>query len=183
MARMEIQTPRFLLRDFVPADEPVYVRQHTDPRGAPWRAPEELTEAHARRIFGLFLAWAAERPRRNHQLAVCRRDAPETPIGTAGIRRHGCAPGVAEMGIALAREWRGRYRYANEVIEAMLDFGFGTLGLEEVRGVTAAANAAVNRLARQYGFEEAAGRGAEDGVTWRLSRARWDVWRADHFRG
>lgn len=183
---MEIRTARFLLRDFGATDEPAYIAQHTDTRGAAFRSPEEMTDAHARRIFSMFLEWAKESPRRNYQLAVCPIHDADLLIGTGGIRTRGCEPGVAELGIALGWEYHGRYRYAMEVIESLLSFGFHTLELAEVRGVTAANNTAINRLVQRYGFTETPPRKEEGGVLhveWRLPRDRWSQWAAGEHRG
>ena len=70
-------------------------------------------------------------PRVNVQLAVVRRAAPYALVGCAGLRREGCEPGVAELGVELAPDVWGRYGYALEIGRALLAFGFGELGLRE----------------------------------------------------
>jgi [ribosomal protein S5]-alanine N-acetyltransferase len=47
---------------------------------------------------------------------------------------------VAELGIELAPQFWSRYAYAIEVGQALIDFGFRDLGLQEIRGVSVSAN-------------------------------------------
>jgi ribosomal-protein-alanine N-acetyltransferase len=155
---IEIVTPRLVLRDFTPTDEAAFIAYQSDP-----------TFGHE--LVARFEAWRRATPRLNFQLAVCRRDAASTLIGCCGLRRESLPSGVAEFGLELAPSWQGRYRYALEITEAMLGFGFETLGLDEIMGRTAEANERVHRLARWYGATLAS---REEGkVLWRFSRSTW----------
>jgi ribosomal-protein-alanine N-acetyltransferase len=78
---MEIITKRFLLREFTEEDEPVFLAYHADPRYAQLCAPEEAGRDHARELLRLFGQWAAERPRRNYQLAITRLQNPKQLLG------------------------------------------------------------------------------------------------------
>jgi hypothetical protein len=55
-----------------------------------------------RALPATFVAWAAEVPRRNYQLAVALRAAPSAVLGSAGLRRADRHAGEAELGLELA---------------------------------------------------------------------------------
>lgn len=177
----EIVTRRFLLRDFTDAERPVFLAYQADPRLLAFHGPDEAGPEQAERLFDLFREWATEEPRRNYQLAILRREEP-TLLGTGGVRGAGCEPGQAELGIELAPDFWGRHGYAIEAGRALLAFGFGELGLEEIRGRTVSANARVQRLAEWFGAEVVAAHEgnpwmAERGwneIEWRISRERWE---------
>ena len=73
----------------------------------------------------------------------------------------------------------------------LLGFGFGTLGLDEVCGVTASGNTRVTRLASWFGARVTAtrpgpgwmaARGWQE-VEWRVTRAEWERSPASAVRG
>ena len=184
---MEIQTRRFLLRDFVEDDRAPFIAYQTDPRNLTFHDPEESALEQAGLLFDLFRKWAAEQPRRNFQLALVLRRAPEVLVGCCGLRGQEQPPGTMELGIELAPDYRGGYAYAVEVGRALLGFGFDTLGLDVITGTTISANSRVNRLAEWFGAEVT---GVEPGeawarargwseVDWRITRAVWSVGNAD----
>lgn len=98
---MEITTQRFLLRDFVQEDEPVFLAYHADPRYAEFCSPEEVTPDFTHQLFQQFMQWATEVPRRNYQFAIVDRRNVEL-LGCGGLRQDGYAAGQAELGIELA---------------------------------------------------------------------------------
>lgn len=179
---MEIVTKRFLLRDFIKEDEPAFFAYRAEPQYAEFCAPEEVAPSHTRKLLRLFSQWAAERPRRHYQLAiVLRRNSPEL-IGCCGLRREGYDSDWAELGIELAPQFWGRYAYAVEVANALIKFGFGDLGLKEIRGFSVSANRRVARLAQRYGFvaigtphspEWMRERGWRQ-IEWQLTRESWE---------
>jgi RimJ/RimL family protein N-acetyltransferase len=177
---VEIATPRLLLRELGPGDAPAFVAYHADPRNAEFAGPDEAGPVHAGALLELFARWAAERPRRNYQLAIAARDPPHRLLGCCGLRGGGLEPGVAEFGIELAPDEWGR-GYASECARALLDAGFAELGLHEVRGVSVSANARVARLLRRLGFVPTIARDGPPWMRargwreqeWRLTRRRW----------
>ena len=179
---MEIVTKRLLLREFVPDDAPAFTAYHADPRNAEFYSPVEAEPGHARELLRTFQRWAAERPRRNYQLAVAERPAPHEVIGCCGLRGEGLAAGVAEFGIEFAPHSWG-YGYATEAARALLAFGFRELGLDEVRGVSVSANVRVVRLVRRLGFTAAGTRPGPAWMqargwsqsAWELRRDRWEI--------
>lgn len=170
---MEITTPRLLLRDFTEEDFPALLRYQADPRYSEFHGPEESAPDLAHNLIGMFLAWAAERPRQNYQLAIAQRDHPEEAIGSCGVRLKGCDAGKAELGLELAPEHWGR-GFASEAARAILEFGFRDLGVQEIRGVTITENVRVQRLVERLGFTKVETR---PGADWMSARG-WSetVW-------
>jgi [ribosomal protein S5]-alanine N-acetyltransferase len=177
---MELETRRFRLRDFRKDDRRGFLAYQADARYAALQGPEAADPAHARALLETFGRWARERPRRNYQLAIVDKASGEL-AGCCGLRQAGCVEGSAELGIELAPDHCGRYALAIEVARALLDFGFATLGLQEIHGVTAAENQRVARLARWFGADAVAtrpgpawmqARGWRE-VEWRIARERW----------
>jgi ribosomal-protein-alanine N-acetyltransferase len=181
--KMEITTKRFLLREFTDADGPAFLAYRSDPRYAQFCAPEEVGVDHGRELFRQFREWATEQPRRNYQLAISDIRNPQELIGCCGLRCKSYGPNQAEMGIELAPRYWGRFAYAVEIASALIDFGFTTLGLSEVRGMSVSANSRVARLAHRYGFVAVGRRPGSEWMRargwhhteWQLTRARWEV--------
>lgn len=148
---MEIITKRFLLRDFIPADEAAFLTYRAEPCYAEFCAPEEVTPNFTRKLLQRFNQWTIEHPRRNYQLAIVDRRSFEL-IGCGGLRREGYGSEQAELGVELAPQFWGRYGFAIEVGKALIEFGFRDLGLTEIRSISISANLRVSRLLERYGF-------------------------------
>ena len=177
---MELETRRFRLRDFREEDRRGLLAYQADPRYTGLFGPEAADPAHAQELLEAFGRWARERPRRNYQLAIVEKVSGEL-IGCCGLRQAGCDEGSAELGIELAPDHWGRYAFAVEITRALLDFGFATLGLRQIHGVTTVENRRVARLARWFGADAVAirpgparmsARGWRD-VEWRIAREKW----------
>jgi [ribosomal protein S5]-alanine N-acetyltransferase len=184
---MQIVTKRFLLRDFIQADETAFFGYRADPRYAEFCSPEEVAPSHSCELLHLFNQWAIEHPRCNYQLAIVDRRHSQELIGCCGLRRETTDSDRAELGIELAPQFWGRYGYAIEIASALIEFGFRNLGLTEIRGISVSANRRVARLAQRYGFVET---GTHPGSEW-MSKRGWhqiewqlkrEVWEsvADH---
>lgn len=148
---MEIVTPRLILREFTAGDLPAFQAHHSDPRLLEFYGPEDVGPEQTRGLLERFIHWAAESPRRNYQLAIARREDPQEPIGTCGVRLEGCEAGRAEFGLQLAPDCWG-YGFAAEAARAILELGFRDLGLREIHGVTVTENTRVQRLVARLGF-------------------------------
>jgi RimJ/RimL family protein N-acetyltransferase len=178
---MEIQTNRFLLRDFLASDASAFLAYHADPRNSKFYSPEEAAPEHAKHLLTMFQDWATSQPRQNYQLAIVHRQEPFSLIGCAGLRRAGLPPGEAEFGMELAPDYWGRHAYAVEIGRALLVFAFSELGVRVVTGSTVSANTGIARLAEWFGAEKVATRpgpdwmGAQDWnrVDWRITREQW----------
>jgi [ribosomal protein S5]-alanine N-acetyltransferase len=177
---MEIVTQRFLLRDFIPEDEPEFSAYRADPRYAEFCTAAEVTSSFSHELLQRFSQWATESPRRNYQLAIVARRSPQF-IGSAGLRREANDSKWAELGIELAPQFWGRYAYAIEIAEALIEFGFRDLNLQEIRGISVSANRRVTRLAQRYGFRAIAMPPSPDWmrergwhqIEWQLTRQTW----------
>jgi [ribosomal protein S5]-alanine N-acetyltransferase len=157
---MEIATKRFLLRDFVESDRLPFLAYQSDPRTRTFYDPNESIPEHAAYLFDLFQTWAAELPRLNYQLAItcgmrsaAHRQSPYNLIGCCGLRGMDGKSGEMELGIELAPTYWGCYAYAIEVGNALLDFGFSELKLDNISGSTVSANTKITRLAEWIGAE------------------------------
>jgi [ribosomal protein S5]-alanine N-acetyltransferase len=177
---MKIETQRFLLRDFVLADEAAFLAYHTEPRFAEFCSPAEMTPSFNRSLLQQFNQWANESPRHNYQLAIIDR-RNSALIGCGGLRQNGYDSGEAELGIELAPQFWGRYAYALEIGQALVSFGFGDLNLIKIRGISVSENQRVSRLAERYGFVAIGtlpgpawmtARGWHQ-VEWQLTRETW----------
>lgn len=149
---MEIFTRRFLLREFTPLDQAALLEYRGDPRYAEFCTPEETTPAYTHQLLQRFQQWAMDQPRQNYQLAVVLRQEPQPLLGCCGLRSEGYPAAQAELGLELAPQYWGRYAYAIEIAQAMIEFGFRTLGLQSIVGQSINANLRVERLASRYGF-------------------------------
>jgi [ribosomal protein S5]-alanine N-acetyltransferase len=180
---MEIETKRFLLRDFMASDRSAFLAYQADPRNLAFYNPHESNPDRAARLFELFQTWADDRPRLNYQLAIVQQRSPHALVGCGGLRSINNATNEMELGIELAPTYWGGYAYAIEIGMALLDFGFRELKLEMISGSTVSANAKIARLAEWAGAEVVAicpggswmsERGWNE-VKWRMTRSQWEV--------
>jgi ribosomal-protein-alanine N-acetyltransferase len=162
-----IATRRYLHRDFAEGDRAAFLAYHADPRFLALYGSKEADPEHASDLLRTFALWAAERPRRNWQLAVVQREGAQALVGCCGLRRAGCEEGSAEIGVELAPAYWGRHGVALEIARALIGFGFGELGLQRLLGVTTSANARVTRLASWFGATEI---GSRPGPAWMQAR-------------
>lgn len=177
---MELITKRFLLREFVEDDFPGFAAYHADPRSLEFYSAEAVS-GHAQDLFDVFKAWAYEHPRRNYQLAIVKRDDSQLLIGCCGLRGADCEVGKAELGIELAPQYWGRYGYAIEVMCALVEFGFSSLGLKVICGETVNANDRIARIASSFGAVAVTlptpawmvARGWSQ-VEWQVTREQWE---------
>ena len=178
--QLELQTNRFVLRDFGDADIEAFDAYHRDPRFQAFYGSDEARPGHARELVGLSTAWSRAEPRLNYQLAIINRRKPEILPGCCGLRREGAEPRTAELGIELAPEFGGRFGYAIELLRALAKFGFTALELEAIYGLTVSANFRIARLLEAIGAtsttrptsEWMAGKGWTQ-LEWRLTRTQW----------
>jgi RimJ/RimL family protein N-acetyltransferase len=179
---MEIMTNRFMLREFNQEDELAFLAYHADPRYAQFCFPEELEAEYTRELLHSFIRWGSEQPRCNYQFAIVTYQNRKELIGCCGLRIKGYDAKKAELGIELAPQYWGRYRYAIEIVSSLLEFGFQQLGLQEVNAFSISANSRVVRLAHRYGFVEVRSYVGSDWMEkqgwsqteWLLTRSRWE---------
>ena len=179
---MHIETPRFLLRDFLEADRQSFIDYQMDPR---YQALYDWVDANAGRattLFDLFNVWRQQNPRQNFQVGIFERTSSRL-CGCAGLRQAGKPEGTAVFGLELTPTDWGRYGVAIEVACALIEYGFHALRLHTITGDTASGNSRVEKLARWFG---AAIVDCRDGpawmrargwkeVDWALSRDAWEA--------
>lgn len=168
---MLIDTPRFVLRDFAEPDRSAFIAYQMDPRYRRLYDYDEADERRAPELFDLFILWQREDPRHNFQLGIFEQETGRL-CGCAGLRKSGRADGIAVLGIELTPDDWGRYRLAIEVATALMEHGFGNLGLQLIMGDTASGNQRVEKLARWFGAEIVARR---DGPAWMSARGWTEV--------
>ncbi|MCE2500026.1 MAG: GNAT family N-acetyltransferase [Dehalococcoidia bacterium] len=148
---MEIRTERLHLREFARDDWRAVLDYQRDPlylRYYPWT---ERTEEDARTFVNMFLGWQSEQPRRRFQLVIVR-DSDDRLIGNCGIRRKRDNDWEADIGYELAPDCWG-HGYATEAAAAIVDFGFGELGLKRISSWCIADNVASARVLERLGFQ------------------------------
>lgn len=141
----EIITERLRLRPLTLADTDWWVALHADPevgRFVGGYTPEQA----ARRLRTIEAQWTD----RGHGLfAVERRDTGET-LGRSGLMWWEQFD-ETEAGWTFARRHWG-HGYATEAAGAVLDWGFGTLGLPQITAMVAHGNDASSAVAARLGF-------------------------------
>ncbi|WP_431047746.1 GNAT family N-acetyltransferase [Streptomyces sp. P1-3] len=164
-----LRTDRLLLEPYAPEDEEAFVALFQDTRVSRWMGDGPASEAADRALFGriftkvyagdLFDVWAV------------RRDG--ALVGHAEIKRTDDVGGH-EIVYALAPEVWGS-GLGSELAEAIVAYGFATLGLTEVHATVAARNTASLALLGNLGFEHVRDIAEDDGSTTRvLTRRRTD---------
>lgn len=177
---MELTTERLILREFIADDLPALMVYQSDPRYAEFYGPEESGPEHTLNLLETFLRWRAELPRQNYQLAVVERFSSPQPIGCCGVRRKGFERGLAEFGLELAPQCRGR-GLATEAARALLGFAFHDLCLRAIVGVSVTQNYRIARLVNRLGFRPVGSRVGPDWMhargwsqtEWRLTADEW----------
>ena len=176
---VQLESDRVTLREFSPGDVAALEQYHADLRYLEFYAPEVSERTFAKSLVELFIRTAEAEPRFDYTLAIVER-ASSRLIGCCSLRTANQKAGHAEFGMELSPDLWGR-GLAAEAGREMLRFGFETLGLDEIRGVSVAANRRVDRLVNTLGFtklEERAGapwmvaRGWSQTV-WVLTKAAW----------
>lgn len=142
-----LRTARLLLDPYVPDDEESFVALFQDPRVSRWMGDGPACEAEDRALFGriftkvyaqdLFDVWAIRRDR--------------LLIGHAEIKPTDAVAGGHEIVYALAPAAWGS-GLGTELAEAIVAYGFDTLGLTEVHATVAAQNTASLALLARIGF-------------------------------
>ncbi|WP_439081543.1 GNAT family N-acetyltransferase [Streptomyces sp. WL006] len=161
-----LRTERLLLEPYAPEDEEDFVALFQDTDVSRWMGDGPSTEAEDRALFGrvftkvyaqdLFAVWAV---RRDGEL-----------VGHAEIKRTEAVDGH-EIIYALAPAAWG-IGLGTELARALLDHGFGPLGLSEVHATVAAENTASLTLLEGIGFDHTRDIEEDDGSTTRVLTRR-----------
>lgn len=164
-----LRTERLLLDLYAPEDQEDFVTLFQDRRVSQWMGDGPATEAEDLALFGriftkvyaqdLFDVWAV---RRNGRL-----------IGHAEIKPTDVAQGY-EIIYALTPDVWGS-GLGRELAEAIVDYGFDTLGLTEVYATVAAPNSASLAVLNRIGFEHVRDITEDNGSTTRVLTRRQAV--------
>ncbi|GAA2422674.1 GNAT family N-acetyltransferase [Streptomyces mauvecolor] len=157
-----LRTERLVLEPYVPEDEEGFTALFQDGRVSQWMGDGPATEAEDRALFGriftkvyaqeLFDVWAVRRD----GLLIGHAEVKPTDV----VRGH-------EIIYALAPSAWGT-GLGTEVAEALVTYGFGTLGLTELHATVAEPNTASLRLLTGIGFEHVRDVTEDDGSTTRV---------------
>ncbi|MEU1673664.1 GNAT family N-acetyltransferase [Streptomyces roseifaciens] len=155
-----LRTERLVLAPYTPEDEEVFLALFQDPQVSRWMGDGPSSEEDDRALFGriftnvyarnLFDVWAVRRP--DGRLIGHAEIKP-----TEEVRGH-------EIIYALAPEAWGS-GLGTELAEAIVAYGFDTLGLAEVHATVAEPNKASLAVLERLGFEHVRDITEDDGST------------------
>ncbi|GHJ47855.1 N-acetyltransferase [Catellatospora sp. TT07R-123] len=149
---IEIVTERLILRDWRETDLPAWAAINADPEvrehlGPVWdeaQSAESIVryqEAYRSNGFGF---WAVEHRDSAALIGHAGLDPVEPTVPFDGV----------ELGWRLARSAWG-HGYASEAARALLEFGFTTVGLDEILAITLAGNTRSRAVMRRIGMTHA----------------------------
>jgi len=147
---MELQTHRLLIREFAPGDENDVHEYASDPevvRFMAWgpNTLEQTREFHAKKLA------PHPDPRIEYELAIVLK-AERKLIGGVGMRIKNAAHREGDIGYVLNRRYWNR-GIMTEAAGAMLELGFGELGLHRIYATCDALNAASARVMQKLGMQ------------------------------
>ncbi|MFF3327159.1 GNAT family N-acetyltransferase [Streptomyces sp. NPDC002889] len=164
-----LRTERLLLEPYIPEDEEGFVALFQDTTVSQWMGEGPASEAADRALFGriftkvyaqdLFDVWAV---RRNGLLVGHAEIKPTDVVGGHEII-YALAPAAWGSGLG------------TELAEAIVAYGFGTLGLTKVHATVAAQNEASLTLLDRIGFEYVRDIEEDDGSITRVLARRLTV--------
>lgn len=146
-----VRTERLTLRDFRDGDWQAVHTYSSDSEVVRYMDWGPNTKADTKRFIRRAKAHQKEKPRRNFTLAVILK-AERKLIGSCGI--HVWNPDNREgwIGYCFNRNsWRNGF--ATEAAEALLDFGFGRLGLHRIFATCDPANVASAHVLQKIGMK------------------------------
>jgi RimJ/RimL family protein N-acetyltransferase len=147
---MELLTPRLRLREFEGDDWRATWAYESDPEVVRYTTHGVRTPEESRKYLEDSIATALEVPRRIHDLAVVLREDGSL-IGRCGLKVVDAEQREGTLWYILDRAQWGK-GYISEAAEAMVDFGFGTLGLHRVWADCDPRNAGSVGVLQKLGF-------------------------------
>ncbi len=147
---VRLSTARLVLREYVEDDVAAVHAYAGDPEMTRYMAWGPNTERDTREFIREASAARAAAPRLIYDLAVTLRDGGRL-MGGCGLRISEPRHRGGFIGYILHRDAWGR-GYASEAAGALVDFGFGTLGLHRIYAVCDPANAASARVLEKLGM-------------------------------
>lgn len=147
----ELHGDRVRLRAMVPADAQALLDIWSHPRVAPWlNAPPLASVEEAEGLISLLARWAAEEESLRWSIL-----GPEGEvIGSCGYnywQLQGAYRGEIGFELSPASEGRG---YMREALELVLEFGFGTMGLNRIEALCHPDNHRAESLLGRLRFQQ-----------------------------
>ena len=153
-----LETDRLILRPFAPSDEAAYRAIRAKPEVVRFLAGGEAAAGQADETAAVIVSWLSDvwaEPPHYGPWAVVEK-ASGALIGHLGLRYLPDEGGVTELLYMLDNAHWGK-GYATEGGRAALQFGFDTLGLDEIAGFVLPENAASIAVLDRLGFTRHAG--------------------------
>ncbi|KFE63739.1 GCN5-related N-acetyltransferase [Hyalangium minutum] len=147
---MELLTARLRLREFEEDDWRVTWPYESDPEVVRYQSHGVRTPEESLKYIRDSRATATESPRRIHDLAVVLREDGRL-VGRCGLKVVDLEQREGALWYVLDRSQWGK-GYISEAAEAMLDFGFQTLGLHRVWADCDPRNEGSVKVVRRLGF-------------------------------
>ena len=127
---MKLETARLILRDFVEDDWQRVLEYESDPLYLRYYEWDERTPESVQEFIGWFMNQQTQEPRIKFQLAIVLKSSNQL-IGNCGVRMDNAGDVQASMGYELdPKHWN--HGYATEAAHAIIDFGFGRLGVHRI---------------------------------------------------
>ena len=151
MTRVILQTERLVLRPFETGDVPAFHEYMSDPEVTRHSSLPPISLEQAQEMVGGMVAsqGAASTPPTSFAIAL---RGESLLIGNCRLKRGRDDPGEADIAYFLNRHHWGR-GYATEVVRALIDYGFETLGLERIVGLCVPDNVASQRVMEKVGMQ------------------------------
>jgi ribosomal-protein-alanine N-acetyltransferase len=148
---MELETERLILRDFTADDWPTVLAYQSHPDYLRYNGWTHRTPEAVQAFVEMFIECQAQDPRYSFQLAVVLK-ATQQLIGNCGIRKQSLDSHQADIGYEFAPEHWGK-GYATEAAQAVVEFGFSTMGVHRVWASLVADNTGSAHVLEKLGMQ------------------------------
>ena len=151
MTRMILQTERLVLRPFATGDGPAFHEYMSNPEVAHYTNLLPISLEQAQEMIDNIVGAQAASDVPPLAFAITLQ-ADGTFIGNCRLKRDRDDPGQADIAYFLNCCHWGR-GYATETVRALIDYGFGTLGLRRIYGLCVPENVASRRVMEKTGMQ------------------------------
>lgn len=143
-----IETERLILRDVCEHDEAPYILQTQDTKYQRFYDEDDCSIEKANQLVEMFIKQSKEQPRTKYNLAITHKQSGQF-MGVCGLRLEDHRQ--ASIGCGLAREYQVS-GYAQEAMQALIDYGFNQLQVHRIYAETIADNRAAILLCTKLGM-------------------------------